>query len=88
MIHNKTETELHLFNFNYWNKTRTANRQPQGVTGPNRSLTSNVFSAIKESENVMDRQYKAKPYKSKMMSYSAGAEKQHLTTVILLSEDK
>lgn len=88
MIHNKTETELHLFNFNYWNKTTTANRQPQGVTGPNRSLASNVFSAIKESEKVMDRQYKAKPYKSKMMSYSAGAEKQNLTTVILLSEDK
>lgn len=66
----------------------TANLQPQGVTRPNRSLTSNVFSAIKESENVMARQYKAKPYKSKMMRYSAVAEKQNLTTVILLSEDK
>lgn len=86
MIHNKTETVLHLFNFNYWNKTTTTNRQPQGVTAPNRSLTSNMFSRIKESEDI--RQVQGKAIYVKKMSFSADAEKYNLTTVILLSEDK
>lgn len=65
MIHNKTEAKLHLLNFNYWNKTTTPNRQPQGVTEPSRSLTADEFSPVKESGNIMDWKYKANLYKSK-----------------------
>lgn len=77
MIHNKirrdkaSPVQLQLLE-------QKADTKPQGVTRPNRRETSNVFSTIKERDNIMDCKYKATLYKFKKISYSADAEKHEM----------